>query len=102
MATLGLCTLGAKAQQAQPVVQTTFAEMDDRRQAAKKAFEQDLLLSNPGVILSQDQLEEWHRAALETTYRPSHEVVTFFRAKDGSIHLWESNPVAAPAVNRRQ
>jgi hypothetical protein len=76
--------------------------MDDRRQAAKKAFEQDLMLSNPGVVLSQDQLEEWHRAALETTYRPSHEVVTFFRAKDGSIHLWESNPVAAPAVNRRQ
>ena len=88
VATLGLCTLGAKAQQAQPVVQTTFAEVDDRRQAAKKAFEQDLMLSNPGVVLSQDQLEEWHRAALETTYWPSHEVVTFFRAKDGSIHRW--------------
>jgi len=102
VATLGLCTLAAKAQQAQPVVQTTFAEMDDRRQAAKKAFDQDLMLSNPGVVLSQDQLEEWHRAALETTYRPSHEVLTFFRAKDGSIHLWEANPVAAPAVNRRQ
>jgi hypothetical protein len=102
VATLGLCTLGAKAQQAQPVIQTTFAEMEGRRQAAKQAFEQDLMLSNPGVVLSQDQLEEWHRAALETTYRPSHEVVTFFRAKDGSIQRWESNPVAAPAVNRRQ
>jgi hypothetical protein len=102
VATLGLCTLGAKAQQAQPVVQTTFAEVDDRRQAAKKAFDQDLMFTNPGVVLSQDQLEEWHRAALETTYRPSHEVVTFFRAKDGSIQRWESNPVAAPAVNRRQ
>jgi hypothetical protein len=102
VATLGLCTLGAKAQQAQPVIQTTFPEMDQRRQAAKTAFEQDLMLSNPGVILSQDQLEEWHREALETAYRPSHEVVTFFRAKDGSIQRWESNPVAAPAANRQQ
>ena len=102
VATLGLCTLGAKAQQAQPVVQTTFAEMDDRAQAAKKAFEQDLMLSNPGVFLSQDQQEEWHREALETAYRPAHEVVTFFRAKDGSIQLWESKSAAAPAVNRQQ
>ena len=64
VATFGLSILGAKAQQqAQPIIQTTFAEMDDRRQAAKQAFEKDLLLSNPGVILTQDQLEEWHRAA---------------------------------------
>jgi len=102
VASLGLCTLGAKAQQAQPIIQTTYAEMDERRQAAKKAFEEDLMLSNPGVVLAQDQLEEWHREALETAYRPAHEVVTFFRAKDGSIQRWESKSAAAPAVNRQQ
>jgi hypothetical protein len=102
VATLGLCTLSAKAQQAQPIIQTTFAEIDQRRQASKSAFEQDLMLSNPGVILSQDQLEEWHRQALETAYRPAHEVVTFFRAKDGSIQPWESKSATAPAVNKQQ